>query len=368
MPGGAAPLRVDIITDADGVAALAGEWSALFAAAAAPSPSQRHGFVMLAGRLMAPADWRVFAVREAGRLVAVWPLQVRRQGGVRVARHIGACHNEEYAGPLIAGDADAGAVVAAMLAGLRDHADVLWVYNVRASTPLAAALAGGGLGSARENITSPIIRSAAFASHRDWLKAQSANLRAALGNARRRLATVGRLESVLVAPEDAADFCDWLIATKRSWASTRGLRAPWLDDPRTAAFYTAALADRPGTGAFAQALRLDGRFIAAVLCFDGAKIEVYVTTFDPASARYSPGSLVFEDRVADAIATNRDIDLRVTFDDYKRRWASETESRETLCVALTPLGLPALWAERSRLAWKANRRRIGGLLRRWGLR
>jgi CelD/BcsL family acetyltransferase involved in cellulose biosynthesis len=304
--------------------------------------------------------WCIATVRQAARLVAVWPLQVRYEGGVRVARHFGCGSNEEYAGPVIAGDVERAAIVAALVGALRDHGDLLWAYNVLPED--AAAIAG--LARSRDRIDSPLIACGAADSHAAWMATRSRNFRNALASARRQLARQGSVAAGLVAASDSGAFCDWMFTAKRDWGASRGI-STWFGDPHAAAVWRGALADPVATGAFGIALRLDGRPIAGVLCLDGAPIELCMTVFDPAFARWSPGSLVYEDLVAHAIASGRDIDLRITWDDYKRRWTTASDRRDTLCVALTPRGLPSVWQQKLRLQLRPWRRWAGEQRRRW---
>ena len=361
------PWRVEVIDDAAALSRIAPAWQALWQAAAPlrPSPALRHAYVELGVRHRAAEHGlRIILVWQGERLVLAWPLTVQRARGVRIARHIGSGSNEEYAGPLVAAAVDTGSVVAAAVALLRRHADALWAYNLASGSAVADAIARAGLGSSVEAVQSPIIRCGGAASHADWLKTRSRNFRNAMGSARRQLAATGTLESRLVPETEAVSFTSWLFATKRQWGAARGKSAAWLHDQRAEAFFAAALADRVATGAFGLAICLDGRYVAGALCFDGQPIEFYVTVFDDRLARFSPGSLIYEDVVRHAIAHGCDVDLRITWDDYKRRWADGSDPRATMLIALTVRGLPTLWRQRLVLRIKAFRRRAGALRRR----
>ena len=368
MTGSTTAWRAEIISDAAGLARIAPAWDALWQAAAPlrPSPALRHGYIGL-GLRHASGDAApvIVLVWQAEQLRLAWPLAIRTIGGMRVARHIGGGSDEEYAGPLVDGSVGVAGAVAAALAVLRGAADALWVFNMAAHGPVAVALADAGLARVGQPISSPVVQCGNFADLAGWRRTLSKNLRATLGNDRRRLERLGRFESVIVGPADAAAFCDWFFATKCQWLDQRGIGENWLRRSECRAFYADAIRDSTATGVFGAALTLDGHWIAGNICLDSDPIELVATTFDRQYRRYGPGSLVYEDVVAHGIASGRNVDLRITWENYKGRWTNADEPRTTLLLALTPRGLPMVWRQALRLQVKALRRRLGALKRRW---
>jgi CelD/BcsL family acetyltransferase involved in cellulose biosynthesis len=360
--------RVEVISDAAALAQVAPAWDALWLAAMPlrPTPALRHGFISLGVRHQTPgASLHIIVVWDGDRLALAWPLIIRREQGLRVARHIGCGNNEEYAGPLIAAGVDAAAVLAVALPRLRGAVDALWVFNLADDHPAMAVLAGAGLFCARQAIVSPVVRCGQFPDLAAWRKSQSKNFRAVLGNDRRRLAKQGRLESIVVTPEQARAFCAWFFATKCQWLDSRGFGESWLRRPECQAFFVDALQDPHRSGVFASALVLDGAFIAGSLCLDGDPIEFFATAFDPRFGRYGPGSLAYEDLVGIGTASGRDIDLRITRDTYKLRWTSVGDPRATLLIALGVRALLKVLVFQLRQNWTWLRRWLGARRRRW---
>jgi CelD/BcsL family acetyltransferase involved in cellulose biosynthesis len=360
--------RVEVIGDAAVFAELAPAWAELWQAAAptCPSPALRHGYVNIGLRHAAPRSVPcVIVVWRDARLICAWPLVVRREAGARVARHSGCGNDEEYGGPLIAADVDAAAVLASIWPLLEAVADAVCACNLLPHGVAAIALAQSGRARATQAVMSPIIRCGQFADVAAWRHSQSKKKRAQIGNDRRRLAKQGRLETVMVAPAEAAAFCDWFFATKCLWLDARGIGDNWLRWSHCQTFFVDALRNPAETGVFALALMLDGAYVAGSLCLDGDVIEYFATTFDRSLARYSPGSLNFEDLLAIGAATGRDVDLRITAESYKLRWADDGEARVTLLIALTPRGLVPVCRAAARRRLVALRRRLGAVRRRW---
>jgi CelD/BcsL family acetyltransferase involved in cellulose biosynthesis len=360
--------HANVIGEATQLAQLAPAWDRLWAESVQQRPSiaLRHGYVSLGVRHAAPGSrFCIILVWQAERLVGAWPLAIRRERGIRVAHHVGCGNDEEYAGPLVADDVDPARVVALALPHLRAVADAVWLCNLACGSALEAAFADAGLFRACQPVVSPIVRSGQFADPAAWRASKSKHFRALMGNDRRRLAKQGRLESIRVEPDAAAAFCDWFFATKCRWLDTNGLKSKWLRQSHCRDFFEAALRDPAGSGVFAPALRLDGAYVAGGFCFDGDPIEFFATTYDPAHGRFGPGSLLYEDIAVLGIATGRNVDLRITWDTYKLRWADGGDARLTMLMALTPRGVPAALAFAARQRWKAVRRRLGALKRRW---
>ncbi len=361
-------LRAEDVSEATALAQLASAWDRLWAESERqrPSVALRHGYVGLGLRHAAPGTrFCIITVWQGERLVAAWPLAIRRERGVRVAHHVGCGNDEEYGGPMVADDVDPALVMALAVPRLRAVADAVWLCNLAADSALEAAFENFGLFNARQPVLSPVVRCGQFADAAAWRASKSKHFRAVMGNDRRRLAKQERLESVLVAPDAAEAFCDWFFATKCRWLDSSGKQSIWLRQPHCRAFFEAALRDQAASGVFAPALLLDGAFIAGGICFDGDPIEFFATTYDPAHRRYGPGSLLYADVTGQAIASKRDVDLRITWDEYKRRWADGGDARMTMLIALGTRGLPPALAFAAKQRVKMVRRRLGALKRRW---
>lgn len=350
------------MSDAAELQALVPEWLGLYGAASGLA-AQHPAFTLAALEALSPGDSvRVIAVRKANELVGLWPLCVSRRRGVRAARHPGCGGGEEYAGALIAPTEDGLAIARAAVAEARGFADLMTVANAEPSSPLLAALRSDTKCRLGWSTQSHVVDLAGFDSWQAWLGSKSKNFRQGLGGQRRNLAKLGELASV----EGEAGILPWFFAEKRRWLHAGALHSAWLEDPALGESFLTALARQPATPLRTFGLKLDGRYIAAGICFVSCRRLEYLATVylqEGEIARFSPGMLVSEDCGRYAQAHGLDLDFRFMDVPYKERWRSRIDRFDSITAALTPRGVaPVLWAA-SRRRGKALRRAIGRIVR-----
>lgn len=322
------------------------EWCALYARAPGRMAAQ-HPAYFDAARTAAPPGRRFTAitVRRAGVLIGLWPLSVSVRRARRVATHPGLGANEEYAGGmLVAPEADPAEVIGSAIGELRKHADFIVAYNLQPQAPLIDALRRSALASSTRSVVSFVVDLSSVGGWDDWLKTKSANFRQHLGRQRRNLAKAGVLETV----QDEPAIVPWFFREKRRWLESTGNRSAWVSNPAVGERFFNALAARPGSPLKTFALKLDGVYIAAVLCLvSGDRLEYYSPTYATESEleRYSPGVLVTEDCGRWAVDNGLDFDFRFTDFPYKHRWMSRTDRFATVRAALTPRGLIEFYAD-----------------------
>jgi CelD/BcsL family acetyltransferase involved in cellulose biosynthesis len=159
------------------------------------------------------------------------------------------------------------------------------------------------------------------------------------------------------------------MARKLELVNDLGVGKSWVREAQGRDFFEAILR-RPSskTGVWAFVLTLDGKIIAGAICTISDVIEYWITAYDDAYARYSPGIQIIERVARHAVSLGVDLDFRITADDYKRRWCDRWERRATYVIATNMRGVPAvLFAKFIRL-YKACRRGAGWVLRRLKLR
>jgi CelD/BcsL family acetyltransferase involved in cellulose biosynthesis len=357
--------------------ALRPEWDSLRARVSRYSAAQGHAFALAAWRALPKTpDVRlaVIAARRDGALVGVWPLYVSREGGHSVACHLGTGSREEYAGPLLQDlppDREAGE---RMLGTAKGLADVLRVYNLFTPGLAAEILAADGDFRRTSSAISPVVNAGAYETHARWLANLSKNLRRELGKDRRRAARQGELTLERMAGPEAGPACvDWIFAHKRQWLADHGVRGSWIYDERGRDLYAALLA-RPASRdggvdeVEAHALKLDGQIIAASIALNGPdRAEVLTSAQDPMFNDISPGSLLLEDRAGMVLARGVVMDLRLTREAYKLRWADGADRFDSFIIACTPRGRAVVALEivakairRGRATWGP---RLKGLLK-----
>jgi CelD/BcsL family acetyltransferase involved in cellulose biosynthesis len=367
-------LRVDICRDADGLATLAPTWRALLSRVGRYSAAQTHDYVSTAWNCL-PRDGReelaVITIWRGDDLACVWPLQIKREGALRSATHLGAGDNGEYAGPVI-GDPEAEAVARLALEEAKGLADTLGVFALDVNSPMTRAIESGGGIRYSNPLVSPVVALSAHQDFESWFATKSGNFRQQLRADRRRLAAMGALESVrMIGPVDGPALVDWLFATKAEWLAERKVTESWVFQPQARALFSALLSEPdagdPDQRTFqALALRLDGKIIAGCVCFKSTDmIEYIMPGFDPAYGAHSPGALLIEDCARWASRVGLDFDFRITRDPYKLRWADKDVRYATHIIACTPKAAPrVLQLEVNRMV-RNVRMTLGPMVKRW---
>jgi CelD/BcsL family acetyltransferase involved in cellulose biosynthesis len=195
----------------------------------------------------------------------------------------------------------------------------------------------------------------------------SKSLRTQIQQRRRALERDFTVEIDAVRPDDvgaALDDLFWLH--DRRWRR-RGL-AGAFSDKRVRSFHKALapqLAERGWLRLYR--LRLDGKTRALFYCFQrGERVYYYLSGFDVALQRWSLGTVLMAEMVAQSISSGaRELDLMRGDENYKRLWrATETH---TVRLVLTQqsrraqLARSAIWVERQlELAGMALHKRLFG--------
>jgi CelD/BcsL family acetyltransferase involved in cellulose biosynthesis len=357
-------LIVRFLKSTEELLALAPALDALVDRSADRSASFRASYLLAAWHGVAATQrtnqLRVLTIEEAGELVAVWPLYLDE--AKRVVRHLGCGCNEEYAGLLQAAPARRDLAELA-LSTIMPEADLLEVFSLRAGDPLGDAIARRTF-HYRGDVHSPVVQTAGYASGDAWRKSKSKSFRQGIRNARNRLEKeLGTVATGLVdADRDA--FVDWLFAQKREWIAARGIKDSWIDRAASPAFFKVLLA-QPSSGVVGFAVKAGGgRLVAGAILFLSNDVEYFITTHDPAFARFSPGQLILDGVVDLTCARGANLDLRITLDDYKLRLTETIEDRYTYRVALKPGGRNAVRLARLRRVIRKARVSVGKG-RRW---
>lgn len=333
------------VSSPDELEDLQAEWRALYARAPGRMAAQHPAYFAAACEAALPGRTpAAVTVRRAGELIGLWPLSFFMARGCRVACHAGAGGNEEYAGMLLAPDADPADVVGAAIGEIRRHADFITVYNLQPHAPVIDILRRSAMASSLNSIASYVVDLTEVGGWDGWLKTKSKNFRQNLGGQRRNLAKLGALESV----QDEPAIVPWFFREKRKWLERTGSRATWVADPARGERFFSALAAQPDTPLKTFALKIDGAYVAAGLCVVSEKRLEYIATVyadDSEWERYSPGMLVSEDCGRWAVENGLDLDFRFMDVPYKHRWMSRTDRFVTVRAAFSPRGMIEVYAD-----------------------
>jgi CelD/BcsL family acetyltransferase involved in cellulose biosynthesis len=329
-------------------AGLKADWARLLTRVPRHSGSQTFDFARCAWDAVpkGPAvRLAVVSVRRDGALKGLWPLYVYRQGGVRIASHLGYGAFEDYAGPIVDELEPDPEAELSLLRAAKGLADVLRVYNVLHGTR-AFDLVANDRGFRRQGRAPCAV--AALHGQPDfdtWAKKLSKKFRFNLRYARRKMEAEGEVAFVRMAgPVDGPRCVDRMFEIKLPWLRGRGIHWSWMYERQGRDFLRAlaALPASPG-GAVdpveAYGLTLDGEIIAATVLFNSPdRMEYAVTAYDLEKEELSPGNLLIQECVMLAIRRNVDLDFRIGDEAYKMRWKDRFDLFETFAIACTPLG------------------------------
>ena len=140
--------------------------------------------------------------------------------------------------------------------------------------------------------------------------------------------------------DDAEAVLNWLFATKRQWAVSRGVTTKYLLNDKVRDFFI-ALSRRIdlATTPLVTYVKLDGKPVAASVNLVSPRVfEGFVLTYDEAFSECSPGTLLQEFCVKWSHENGREFDFRPLFSAYKARWATHQTVHDTHTLFLSARG------------------------------
>jgi CelD/BcsL family acetyltransferase involved in cellulose biosynthesis len=345
----------EVSADAE-VAALRAPWEALHAGAADPTPFQSWEWVSAWWTHLGRGRPRILVAREGDVTVGVCPLVLTRYRGapLRQLRFMGAPQSDFQDAIVLRGrEHECATAFLSHLAHTRDRWDVADLNDLRDSGPVVAAArnGGGGLQPMSAELEfhrhCPVIRLTptweAFAAK------LGKNLRQNVGRRQRQLEKAFAAE---LCTADAASLPSAMEALFRlhnaRWRRRGALGA--FSGARLQAFHHEVARRFLERGWLRlHLLRAGGEVRAAFYCFQlGRRVYYYLSGFDAALGKYSPGNVLMAHALRRAIADGADeFDLLRGDETYKYTW--QAEDRVTLRLVLGHGGV------RSRLARLGHR-------------
>jgi CelD/BcsL family acetyltransferase involved in cellulose biosynthesis len=312
------------ITSAEALEGLCAEWDELWARCPDATPFQSPAWLVPWWRTFGNGELYVLTFRDGGRLVALVPLYLgaAHDGGARVVRLLGSGNSDYVDGLFLPGFEIAAANLCfAELGQLHAHWDRCDLLELRPASPLLHATAPAAwhdeIGEAGIVSQVPLTGSEPDAGiRRPFLKKLRyfARLAERSGGLRVQRADEASFEE---------SFATMVRLHETRWAARaeRGV----LADPAVHAFNREAARALLRRGL----LRLHTLFVgsrAAASSYGflhGARAYCYLTGFDPAFGRLSPGHLVLQHAIREAAREGaRTFDLLRGREAYKARWRS----------------------------------------------
>ncbi|NLS05061.1 GNAT family N-acetyltransferase [Rhizobium sp. P32RR-XVIII] len=284
----------------------------------------------------------VATVWRADELIAVWPFIQRRRGAVLRIDPVSCGLNEEYGDPLFAPGEDTPETCAALLRALTSGIDIMHVPFLRDGSNIQKAIQARKALKFAVPIDAFAIDRQTAANFDALIAGYPKKLRVNLRSARKRLGELGEVSFELPdGARDQSETIDWILQQKRAWLQRKDKSRDWFLKEETQQFLQRAAAARNVVGRLGLfVLKLDGTPVAAVVStIDRRRIEMHVTTFDPAYARFSPGMLLIEDMARWCFERNLSFDMRTLKADYKERWATSSSKRVSYFAAVSARGM-----------------------------
>lgn len=290
-------------------------------------------------------ELQILALREGGRLVALWPLVIYRRAGLRIVRQLGS-GGSEYTSPLCEIGPRRVEYMARLWHAAHSLGDVLFLYHVRSDDPFADLPRRHPVRCLTEKVRSaPWIARADYGQWADYLATVSTSRLSGLRRKRRRLAELGDLDVALHQGPVSEALIDSLLAYKKAWMSGHGLSNGWLGRREYRAFLlalTSGVDGRDGLRLFS--LSVNGTPVAFQLnAVDARRVEFLIGAFDGQWARYSPGQILMLECIRWAFEQGLDYDFRIGDEPYKWTWARRDTPTFDCKVGLSYVGTAAVW-------------------------
>jgi CelD/BcsL family acetyltransferase involved in cellulose biosynthesis len=335
-------LETRVIEDVQSLAGLAQAWGSLRQAIG--HPFQELGWYTAWARTIGATGGRrlkVMTLWDADRLVAVWPLTLRRFKGIRLLEWVGA-RVTDYCDVIVDPNLEVAEALAVLWRDLRRKVgfDVLRLGQVRADACISPLLdAEGAWVETREGAFSIPLK---WASGADWLAARSAKRR---DDARRRLRQMqkeGFEFKVWQSPQAA--ILDTLIEQKQAWVKARNL-ASFVTDPQGPEFLHAMAREMSAQGLLhLSAVCSAQRIVACHVGFvRGDTFYFYMPTYDAAFAKQSFGNSLREFLIMSACDQGlKKFDMLLGAADYKQQYAAVEEPVRTVVLPRGVIGRAAV--------------------------
>jgi CelD/BcsL family acetyltransferase involved in cellulose biosynthesis len=213
--------------------------------------------------------------------------------------------------------------------------DALRLPHVRRDGSLHALLAGAPASLVTIVQPAPAVRASDYTGPDSYAADLPTSTRAALRRKLRKLRERGSPEFVeLSEAGDRAATLSWILTHKREWMRRHGVRNDRLFSRTNVRFLQATLEHDWRVGSRRIfALKLDGAIIAAELVsVDERRVESFLSTFDAAFGKYSPGRLLNFEVIRWALAKGLDYDFRPGTEAYKLSMSNHVVSVDSYVV------------------------------------
>jgi CelD/BcsL family acetyltransferase involved in cellulose biosynthesis len=281
--------------------------------------------------------------RKGSDVVAIWPLLKQRVAGLTVVGFMGVPVSQY--GDVLIDRSDPrheswlregwDYVIGSM------QADLVSLRKVREDSAIAGLLRG--LGLAKDNQQrAPYIDLRGAASFEAFEQRYSSKDRKNRRRKRRRMEEAGAVTCGRVATdEQRAASIALAMQRKCAWLADEGLLSAAVADPRFGAFFRDVAGDaRRQVGCDIVELAVDGHAVATKITVSQNSYRgLHFTAYDTAAEKYSPGIMILETLIAEAIADGVEVfDFMAPAAAYKLEWTSTSVGIADYAIPIGALG------------------------------
>ena len=296
---GGTSFDTEVVSTAAALDALAPEWLALQRLSGPSAIFQNHAQIRIWTRHFVPARedgfrLHVAVVRKNGVPVLILPLVISGPPHLRIARMAGD-PLAQYSEVLLDPAADVRSAFAAALKTVKEAgADAIVLRRIRADSHLLA-LAGSKMRPGISRSTAPHAELSSYATHADYLRDLSKNMRKGLRNRRHHLEKAGDIRfEILTGGRAARDALADAIVLKRHWLIERGEVSTAFLDPATRDCLL-DFAEDSETGSILMRLVVNGEPAAIRLGFEGQRTHfAYMSAYNQRFAHLAPGKMLMD--------------------------------------------------------------------------
>lgn len=357
--------HIRIVTDEAALRALKPEWDGLYRKRADRHYSESFDWCWCGWTAVAKPRGRTLhclVATDANRVVLVWPLVVDRKVLWSVARPLGS-ETTEYSSVLVedAPEADSRMDLAWQALKQTSGCDVLRLPFVRDGSRLHRLVAGRNDFFFAEHFTTSAVDWKDSPTWQAYHRSLHKKQRLDISRRRRRLTESGNVSfAAAVDADQQPAVIEWIIDQKRRWLARTERRNDWLGTEEYRRFLVAVAERTKREGRIiVSALKLDGAVIAAAIArMDGARIETFLSAFDPSYRKFSPSHVLYEGFLEWCFERGLEVDFRIGNERFKDHWHLRKSKASTYDIATSSWGMAFILLKRARHRWSELKRNL----------
>lgn len=336
-------LHLREIKNIDELNEISSEWTELYHASDTATPFQSPAWLMNWWKYFGNNHLWVLAVYNRRILVGLAPLYIFNYRGageiLRQVTFIGT-GNTDYMDLLCLPGFETESVemISEFLTFCKENWDVCDFQELRQSSPMLKIKTPEDLEI--KIIDSDVCPAAQLSGSIDeYLKRLPVSFRKNTIRARRQLLDSGTLRLEVAAKENLGEYIDWLFRLHNASWKYRNMPG-LLHESELQNFHRDAAEDLLSHGILRlYALKHNDKIIASVYSLiRNKRLYYYIGGFDPAMAKYSPGSVIILEIIEKVISEGvREFDFLRGREDYKYKWNAQDKNNYRLFLKKTAL-------------------------------